>query len=472
MAGVSRHDLVPGAVITLAADPVVVGATYAWEILDKVGSTAALVGSGSSVTLTLGAGDQPCAFLIKLTETNGTTATSDIRIASVRTLGAGLRIPLFREAAASSNSLASHTGDSTDNATYSDLAGLGTPAQNWRGWAEWAREVVMAVEGAGGAASFVLRPGGTAAKNVYTTWAALYAVAVLVEGPVLVQFDTSLGTISIPAGTYEVHGWSFVGYLDEVAAARPDVTLLDGVVFNGGFRAEKIIFRADAGLTDTVFHGIRPQYDFWDCELYGTATIALIHTTGDFPSVIFARGTSYLGECSVYGQGSGCIIYLCDKSGADSTALVGDGRTITIYFLNNESWFELAQTNWTGVGGAIYVSGAHEAFNGPIDAVQTGVTELHIGSVYVQGPIIGGADFSEAMLGVTGTSGAMHGYLKLKKSSDATLIATWEAAGALGVVNLADHVVCQAGWHDLYICTSDALDTVTIKGVRLLTIGK
>lgn len=148
--GESRHDLVPGEVITLVAtSPVGAGVTYTWELLDKVGTAAVLTSTtGSTVTIGLAPNiTQPCAFLIKLVANNGGTITEDIRIASVRTASLGLRTPLFPETAPASNRLGLNDPDlSTDNASYLDRAGTGVAEKNWRGWAEWAWELTQAVE--------------------------------------------------------------------------------------------------------------------------------------------------------------------------------------------------------------------------------------------------------------------------------------------------------------------------------------
>lgn len=152
--GQSRHDLIPGEVITLVATaPTGPGITYTWEILDKAGSTAVLSATtGISVSIGLAAAiTQPCAFLIKLTVNDNGTVTETVRIASVRTLSTALRLPLFPETAPTSGRLNSNTPDqSTDNAYYPNRAGTGAAGQNWRGWSEWAYELTLAVEAAAG----------------------------------------------------------------------------------------------------------------------------------------------------------------------------------------------------------------------------------------------------------------------------------------------------------------------------------
>lgn len=145
--GQARHDLVPGQAITLVATDG--GSSHTWEILDKVGSTATLntttgttviVGPGGSIT-------QPCAFLVRLTSVIGGVTYITERPFSVVTLNLGLRIPLFPEKAPRASTLNSHVADdSSDNAIYPDLSGLGVTTQNWRGWAEWVYQFVTIVD--------------------------------------------------------------------------------------------------------------------------------------------------------------------------------------------------------------------------------------------------------------------------------------------------------------------------------------
>lgn len=173
-AGRSRHDLVPGEVITLVATgPIGASVTYSWEILDKVGSVAVLdVTTGSSVEIGAAVDiTQPCAFLVELTANNGGVITKDRRICSVRTANRALRVPVFPETAPITNRYNANDPDlSTDNASYSDLSGLGASGQNFRGWAEWAYELVLAVEEGGGGGGFlVYDPAGTPSSTVFTS---------------------------------------------------------------------------------------------------------------------------------------------------------------------------------------------------------------------------------------------------------------------------------------------------------------
>jgi len=184
VAGQARHDLIPGEIITLTAtSPTGPGVTYLWEILDKVGSTATLSGTtGVSVTVgPAGQVDEPCSFRVRLTADDNGTVTTIVRPFSVRSPLTGLRVPTFGETAPAAATLASNDPDeSEDNALYSNRAGLGAAAQNWRAWAEWAYELVQAIETVAGSASVTLAgdvtgPSGTTVVERIRGYAVLNA---------------------------------------------------------------------------------------------------------------------------------------------------------------------------------------------------------------------------------------------------------------------------------------------------------
>lgn len=237
-AGLSRHDLVPGEVITLTAtSPVGAGITYSWEILDKVNTTAVLSATtGASVTIGVaGLISQPCAFLIRLTVNNNGTITTEDRIASVRSLK-GLRVPLFPETAPASNTLSSNDPSlSTDNAQYASRAGI-SAGQNWRGWAEWTYEVVMALESLSASPLGTYTVPGTVAvgDTVYVTGAstadkASNAAFATAGGAVGIVVQKPTGTTAVVALAGEVSTLSgltagltyFLGTAGAVTATPP-----------------------------------------------------------------------------------------------------------------------------------------------------------------------------------------------------------------------------------------------------------
>lgn len=146
----SRSDLVPGAVINLVVPSPVLGATYSWEILYKVGSTAALTAPTGNST-SVGPGNQIgyfCGFVVELTETIGSVSTKKKRLALVRSQTKSLRPLLHGE---TSNPTAKRASRSPDDATYNEsrsaLDGVtGDNSQNWAGWISAFNEVCVLVE--------------------------------------------------------------------------------------------------------------------------------------------------------------------------------------------------------------------------------------------------------------------------------------------------------------------------------------
>lgn len=65
--------------------------------------------------------------------------------------------------------------------------------------------------GGGLTPTFVYRPGGVAADNVYTDWNALYAALNAQEGARVLQFDDSLAAVTIPAGTWNMQDVRWFG---------------------------------------------------------------------------------------------------------------------------------------------------------------------------------------------------------------------------------------------------------------------
>ncbi len=153
VAGESRLDLVPGFAITLVATSPAPGpgVSFVWELLDQVGSPAAVLSGETTDTATIGSGGALSflsGFSIKLTATDASeVVTTTKRIAAIRSELAEIRPALFGENAPTSQTLASNDPDlSTDNSEYPNLAGRGSPGKNPFGWREWAYEVVKATE--------------------------------------------------------------------------------------------------------------------------------------------------------------------------------------------------------------------------------------------------------------------------------------------------------------------------------------
>lgn len=171
--GRARHDLIPGETITLTATSPAPGpgVSFTWELLDKVNTSSVLSStSGTAVTIASGGVLALSGWKVRLTANNNGTITTTERVFSVRSTTTGLRPALFAETSPASQTLGANTPDlSTDNAYYADLAGTGIAGQNWRGFGQWANELIQVIEGLSGGGYI---PSGPASGDLGATYPA------------------------------------------------------------------------------------------------------------------------------------------------------------------------------------------------------------------------------------------------------------------------------------------------------------
>jgi hypothetical protein len=82
--------------------------------------------------------------------------------------------------------------------------------------------------GSGAANSFVFRPGGVAAGNVFTTWPSLMAAVNSAPGINSILIDASIAAAHVPAGTWNVDNCMF--YDQAIGGFAPTLTFDDGAV--------------------------------------------------------------------------------------------------------------------------------------------------------------------------------------------------------------------------------------------------
>lgn len=120
---------------------------------------------------------------------------------------------------------------------------------------------------------FVYGSTATVGKNVYDTWASLYAALSAIPGPKTVYLDTAHngGTpllFTIPAGTYNLSGWTFIGPGNGTPCT---LALANGAIITGSW------------------------FEFCDVEVYTQAT-----SVGNIP-------WNLSGTCSMYLRGAASI---------------------------------------------------------------------------------------------------------------------------------------------------------------------
>ena len=540
--GRSRHDLVAGeSIVLVATSPVGAGVTYTWEILDRVGCGAVLASSTGS-TVSIGPAvdiTQPCAFLIKLTASASGVITEDVRIASVRTAALNLRTPLFPETAPAANRLALNDPDkSTDNASYANRSGTGVSEQNWRGWAEWAWELTLAVESLGGGgggppsgaaggdlggnypnpdvvklqgndvsasapsagdvlawdagasewapsapvasgapAFFIFNPGGTPSDNIYDTWATLEAAVNAHTGPKIVYLDDSGGgSMTISGPTFDVEGWEIRSFPGKrltltVGLNAQCITNPTGLIeFNLTLNSVDLDMDGLSTLPAFVLgSGTGLQLRMDNAIVTGISTPAPMFDflSGAFGSAFGAdlRGFSYLNAQTATMTGAMlAAVYLRDSSEVAPLAFADGGSGpptggLSVYHGGPNAKY-YAQAFLTA--GITYYGARAEKLL--LNETQTGTTELHIGSIFIdsEAVILAG---SPAMLG----GSVVGAVLNIRKYTGGTLVGTFNSTNVpLGSVGLgADIFVSSADWYEFYLAGATVADTAICKGVTL-----
>ena len=216
-------------------------------------------------------------------------------------------------------------------------------------------------QGPVGYASFVYRPGGVAAGNVYTTWATLYAALSAVAGPKTVAVDNSLagGPATVPTGLYD---------LSEVTL-QPGTSLLNSPTLN---------FLNGAHLTASQ---LSISYG-----LIVTTDAAATSKTMTVPS----GGFTYItlsGDSNLQALGSQPFVDIQAGGGIlmnlDQLALLGDGTHAAV------------QIDGSGSFGNIYVLNDSEIATSGVTGTGLGNLTVHFdSSSNVQTPLATGALYS------------------------------------------------------------------------------
>lgn len=173
-----------------------------------------------------------------------------------------------------------------------------SPAPFWDGGA-------AAIMGAGAFTEFVYQPGGTATGPlVFASFPTLYAamVAARVAGggniPIILGYDTSLGAVTVPAGTYDLTNVTEVGVGNGAPVA---VAYADGTVFTGQRRWRNLIV---TNLNTTT----PPNTDAADGAMFFLDRTVLSTTTGiNIPLIRFGVAgtfTAWLENGSAFGGGT------------------------------------------------------------------------------------------------------------------------------------------------------------------------
>lgn len=340
----------------------------------------------------------------------------------------------------------------------------------------------------GSASNFVVfRPGGVAGGIVYDDWAAFYAAATAIVGPIHAFIDDRSAPAEVPSGTYDFHRWRFYGAVPGRRTTLKFMDLANWTIAPGAspifaFSLTDMRFELDSLSSTSAISSPASVSGQLYIEMRNSAivgpfggAVSFIDAKGNgggtqFTVVVHAYGPSELGDYAIRidaddpGSGSTADLYLYDTASVAAMAVTGPSGTVTQRQQNRAATIQ-AQTGV--VAGQAYYFGQATPQNWSLDKTQLGTTELHIGSVWIPASSIL-RTASRAMLG--GSTVSEVGILKMRRFTGGTLVATWTAsAGTIQDVQLSgnDIVIADSDWYDLYLVAGGAGDTAVIKGLRL-----
>lgn len=506
--GLSRHDLVPGEVITIeVTDPLPgAGISYTWEIVDAVGSTATL-DSTTAQTVNIGAAgliNEPCAFRIRLTvDDNGDVTVVD-RIASVRTPVTGLRVPVFGETAPRGATLSvNDPDDSVDNAVYVDRSGRGTTEQNWRGWAEWAWELVTIIESLSGGSAPIGPAGGDLAGTYPNPTVAQLRGSALSDplspsnGQALVYVD--------PPGEWQAAAVAPGGAAGgDLAGTYPNPTVdgLQGrsVAATAPADGEALVWNNGAAqwepgaVTGAIqYHSFRINGPLLSLGALPTDFIdGLVRVgLGTVSAVVLSQeidGTGGSTIVELYKVSPGGVETQITQTNSLSLASGGGDKAQAISTLFIGTNNEIASDDRLGIKLTARQTGGEEVTvtvvmtGSPLDvppglpeddevvqallATQVGTTFKNVGAVYLQAGTILAAN-SRVFLGCDDL--AEDGILEIRDAVSSALIDTISNTGVPADTQPgADIVIPSDGWYELRLAASLAGVTATLFGYRFV----
>ena len=326
-------------------------------------------------------------------------------------------------------------------------------------------------------AFFIFNPGGAAAGNVYTTWATLETAVNAHTGPKVVYLDDSGGgSMTIPGPTFDVEGWelrSFPGKrltLTIGTDAQQVFTPLAITPFN--LTLVSVDLEMDGASTYSAFvlnTGTSLQLRMDNASVLGISVLAAMFNfvSGAFCSAFNAdlRGFSYLNSYTATMDGAmSAALYLRDSAEVAPFALSDGGGGppsggVSVYHGGANAKY-YPQTFLTA--GIVYFGARAEKL--PLNESQTGTTELHIGSIFIDSyaVILAG---SVAMLG----GSVVGGVLTIRRYTGGTLMGSFNSTNVpIGSVGLStDILVSTADWYEFYLAGATLADTAICKGVTL-----
>lgn len=217
--------------------------------------------------------------------------------------------------------------------------------------------------GSGFQNEFIFRPSGVASGNIYTSFALLYAALILVDGPKVIYFDNSLGTITIPSGSYDFSDTVLSKYKRDYStfSVGPDntpVNLADGVIITGErliVHGVRLVSLSSAPVfTMSIAGGLVILMEGAELRAPGTASFMFKDSVSAFPARIFidkSKITSSANSIILTDGGSAVVdIYLFNGAVLEYDTLenLNVADIFNVYLRSADADFDPSQSYITG----------------------------------------------------------------------------------------------------------------------------
>lgn len=203
----------------------------------------------------------------------------------------------------------------------------------------------------------IYMPGGVAAGNVYTTIASLETAASVFVSTKIIYWDVSLGTISIPAGSYSgiVENATWIGLQDNTGSAHVLINIEDNALFTSWpDRIINVNIEIDSSTVPLVtlpgLGNIKNVYvENSIIGSYGTLESIEVDSTFE----LNLSGTSNLANLGKEifnlssGGSSSLYVYLHDNSSIEADTVAGPGQ-LSVNHLDNASTSGDTHVNLSG----------------------------------------------------------------------------------------------------------------------------
>lgn len=185
----------------------------------------------------------------------------------------------------------------------------------------------------GSKTTFVYQPGGTANKNVYTTWASLYADLSANAGPKIVEIDpTFVSPAVIPSGSYNMQDVTMTVIPSAITGgATPQVQLANGAVLNNlEAIADGLYVQSLSSSAAIVLSGPHQFFLFRGAKVDGAGGYPCIEVQSGLVNFIIAFGSNLSTGSLFIAGGATVVAGVIANGGIQNNSLAGTGTMTAV----------------------------------------------------------------------------------------------------------------------------------------------